>query len=760
MNSRYFFPHRNSKLLFCLVIFFLLNKVGVSAQTEENPKQIRNLISNAKNDTQKADLLFRMSAYYLTKTGESKADLDSASVLNFQGKQLSYQGKHKVGIAKSMLLDAKIDKEKGKREVSFSKTKEAIAYAEKNNLTEQKGDGYDEFSNYYDNSNLDEKIRLKEKALAFYKQSNSKKRQADVIKDLGELYGLTGNTDKSLSNLKESLKTYKSINYKQLQSVYNLLSEAEIQKSDYEEALKYGLLAEKTALAMNDNSLQLSSIYSNVGMVHYYLRQNNEAEEYWQKAIEIAKKFNDNGYVRTISANISTMLIRQRKFEEAIKFIKEYKAKYPIADQEFEMRENYILFSTYTIIKQFASAKIYYEKLKNHYGENAEKNNNSLSLLRSFSFYHYQTKQYADFYRTATLLDSFAKKAGNTLIQSENHLVWFKVDSTQGKYLDAIKHYQLYKNLSDTIFKGEKSKQISNLQVAFESEKKDKNIDFLTQQSKLQEVKIANDTFIKYVFIGSIVVLALFVALLYNRSRLKQKTNKKLEIKRQQIDEQNEQLKKLLTEKEWLLKEIHHRVKNNLQIVISLLNTQSAYLDNEDALMAIQNSQHRMHAMSLIHQKLYQSNNLASIDMSWYIYELVNYMKECFGTQKKINFILETEKVYLDVAQAVPLGLIINEAVNNTIKYAFPNGNKGNVLLSLKNIGENKYELIISDNGIGLSTNFNIEETDSLGMNLMRGLSDQLDGSFDLSNENGLTIQIMFIKNMEFEASAENPTTL
>ncbi len=223
--------------------------------------------------------------------------------------------------------------------------------------------------------------------------------------------------------------------------------------------------------------------------------------------------------------------------------------------------------------------------------------------------------------------------------------------------------------------------------------------------------------------------------MLYNRSRLKSNANKNLELKRKQIDEQNEQLKKLLSEKEWLLKEIHHRVKNNLQIVISLLNTQSAYLDNEDALMAIQNSQHRMHAMSLIHQKLYQSDNLSMIDMSWYIYELITYIKECYSSDRKINFTVDTDKVFLDVAQAVPMGLIVNEAVNNTVKYAFPDDRKGEVFVSFKNIGDDLCELRISDNGVGLPEDFNIEETESLGMNLMRGLTDQLDGTFHLENK-------------------------
>lgn len=241
------------------------------------------------------------------------------------------------------------------------------------------------------------------------------------------------------------------------------------------------------------------------------------------------------------------------------------------------------------------------------------------------------------------------------------------------------------------------------------------------------------------------IVSAIVLLLLYKQFRLKKKLNA-----------QHNVIQKLLCEKEWLLKEIHHRVKNNLQIVISLLHIQSEYLDNEDALMAIQNSQHRMYAMSLIHQKLYQSDNLANIDMSWYIYELIRYMKEWFDTDAKINFILNTEKVYLDVAQAVPFGLIINEAVNNAIKYAFPLDKKGEVIIELKSNGADNYQLIIADNGVGLPKDFEETERNSLGMNLMMGLTDQIDGIFEMKTQNGLIIKITFARNTEFEEKNEN----
>ncbi|WP_267406491.1 MULTISPECIES: histidine kinase dimerization/phosphoacceptor domain -containing protein [unclassified Chryseobacterium] len=728
--------------------------ISLKAQSKENPALLRTQIASSKENSQKIALLQKLSDFYINKKGEAKKDLDSAVILNKEAINLSLKIKDNLGKGKSMLLDAKIDRERGNKDAALSKIKNSITYFETHKMTEQTGEGYEELSFIYDNDpkNFDAKIKLKEKALALFKNSGSKIKQASVLKDLGELYLLKGDSDKSIDLLKQSLAVYQSVKFKETQAVYNFLSQAEIQKANYEEALKNGLAAEKIALSVNDNSLQMSSICSNVGMVYYYLRQNDDAMRYWEKALIIAKKNKDNGYVRTVANNMSTMLIRQKKFDQAIAMIKEYKAKYPIDDQQFEMREDYILFSTYTITKQFKNAEAYYKKLVGHYGENGEKFDNQTSLLRSFVFYHYQTKNYPAMYREATLFDSLAKKSGNDMLRSENHLILFKADSTQRKYADAITHYQLYKKFSDSVFNGEKSKQIGSLKIQFETEQKDKNIQLLTQKGKLQDIQIENDAFIKYVFIGSILVLILFAALLYNRSRLKNNANKKLELKRKQIDEQNEQLKKLLAEKEWLLKEIHHRVKNNLQIVISLLNTQSAYLDNEDALMAIQNSQHRMHAMSLIHQKLYQSDNLSMIDMSWYMYELINYIRECYSSENKIKFTVNAEKVFLDVAQAVPMGLIINEAVINTTKYAFPDDKKGEVIVSFKNTGNDNYELIISDNGVGLPAGFDMDATESLGMNLMRGLTDQLDGNFSIENNNGLKITITFRKNTEIEA--------
>jgi len=148
--------------------------------------------------------------------------------------------------------------------------------------------------------------------------------------------------------------------------------------------------------------------------------------------------------------------------------------------------------------------------------------------------------------------------------------------------------------------------------------------------------------------------------------------------------------------------------------------------------------------MSLIHQKLYNTENVSAIDMSLYIREMVSYLSESFNTGQRIRFEFAIEPLETDVSQAVPLGLILNEAITNAIKYAFPDNRTGVISISLSNTSPRQYLLVISDNGIGMLEQFSSKKPGSLGMSLMEGLSEDLDGKFSVENKNGTTIKVSF----------------
>lgn len=218
---------------------------------------------------------------------------------------------------------------------------------------------------------------------------------------------------------------------------------------------------------------------------------------------------------------------------------------------------------------------------------------------------------------------------------------------------------------------------------------------------------------------------------------------KKMKTQQRIISEKNTALEHLLSEKEWLLKEIHHRVKNNLQTVVSLLESQSFYLEN-DALLAIQSSKDRVYAMSLIHQKLYQNNAFGRIDLSVYIPELVQYLRDSFQVKQGIRFQLQVEKILLDISQAIPVGLILNEAITNCIKYAFVEGKSNEIRVTLGYLGTDTVELVIADNGIGFPEEFQLEKLDSLGIKLMRGLSEDIGGELKIDSSMGTSIRVTF----------------
>jgi two-component sensor histidine kinase len=177
---------------------------------------------------------------------------------------------------------------------------------------------------------------------------------------------------------------------------------------------------------------------------------------------------------------------------------------------------------------------------------------------------------------------------------------------------------------------------------------------------------------------------------------------------------------------------------------MSLLNSQAAYLADDAALSAIQESQHRVQAMALIHQKLYQSEQVARINMLAYIEEVIDYLRDFYYRPGPVEFRLDVEPIELDVTLAVPLGLIINEAVTNAFKYAFPDGRPGTVRLSLYRLTSTTYQLIIGDDGVGLPEGYNPSRSRSLGMTLMHGFSEQLGGELTITSARGLSISLVF----------------
>ena len=200
-----------------------------------------------------------------------------------------------------------------------------------------------------------------------------------------------------------------------------------------------------------------------------------------------------------------------------------------------------------------------------------------------------------------------------------------------------------------------------------------------------------------------------------------------------------EQINASLQEKLVLLREIHHRVKNNLQVISSLLNLQSGYIEDKKSLEIFRESQTRVKSMALIHEKLYQSKDLNKIEFSEYVRSLTRDLFTSYNIdQDRVKLIYNIEGVYFEIDTAILCGLIINELVSNSLKHAFPGGKRGHVFIDLKETSSNKYELILKDDGIGFPDNIDFRNTDSLGLQLVTTLTDQLGGKIDLLR-NGLT---------------------
>jgi len=207
-------------------------------------------------------------------------------------------------------------------------------------------------------------------------------------------------------------------------------------------------------------------------------------------------------------------------------------------------------------------------------------------------------------------------------------------------------------------------------------------------------------------------------------------------------------LKSSIKEKEVLIREIHHRVKNNMQIISSLLNLQHSFVEDEEIKTILKDSQSRVKSMALVHEKLYQTDDLAEINAAEYIRSLTTSMFNNYSVQPGVELILDVGEVFFDIDTAVPMGLVINELVSNSLKYAFPDDKTGKIYISLqKSSEERKYILKVEDDGVGFPEDIDFLNSRSLGLQLVKTLVDQLNGTVELDCSNGTSFKINIKQN-------------
>ncbi|MCC6463337.1 MAG: tetratricopeptide repeat protein, partial [Saprospiraceae bacterium] len=283
---------------------------------------------------------------------------------------------------------------------------------------------------------------------------------------------------------------------------------------------------------------------------------------------------------------------------------------------------------------------------------------------------------------------------------------------------EALGTLRQYVEHHDSILNVERSRQIAELETRYETEKKESTI--VRQQQAL-----AQSRWQFWLVTGGLILALAVGGVLWRLTR---------------------QLRRRNEEKEFLIKEIHHRVKNNLQILSSLLHLQARQITDENALDAVREGQNRVDAMGLIHQKLYMGDNVAAVDMPDYLRHLGDTLLESFGlTDERVQIRYAVQALRLDVDTAVPLGLIINELLTNSLKYAFPDGRAGQVDIALWQDEAGKLRLDVSDNGVGKAGAPALKGSTAFGTNLVQVLSKKLKGSLQTSEAGeGYSTQMVF----------------
>lgn len=454
------------------------------------------------------------------------------------------------------------------------------------------------------------------------------------------------------------------------------------------------------------------SYYNNRGLFWSHYGNSDSALKCFQKARTIFETIHlnnplskdDQFVLGLIEGNIGQAYMKLNMYEKAIPLLKK--------DIQSSLKSNNILNAAvsetelakcYMNLKQFSLSKQVLDSANFHL-KNIDDYKSRLEI----------TKQYANYY----------DKIG----VAQTSISFFN------KYITLRDSFEKEQNIKDLITTqvenqiSEKEELISENQKKIESTNKEVQRALLIRNSLIT---------------GGVLLIIIIIIITYQL--VKAKAQKKLlELKNKQIKTRNRIISKSLDEKDLLVKEVHHRVKNNLQIVSSLLKLQTLKTTNKDIQGSLNEAQERINSMAILHQLLYKNNQMTRLSFKEYLGNLVNQISSSFtSTNKRITVNVQLVELELDIDTAIPLGLITNEIMSNAFKHAFK-GEEGIIDIELKKQVNDTYSLKISDNGVGIPANFDIENIESLGLDIVSILSEQINAELKIYNQNGAHFEIIF----------------
>ncbi|MCX6351287.1 MAG: tetratricopeptide repeat protein [Bacteroidetes bacterium] len=545
----------------------------------------------------------------------------------------------------------------------------------------------------------DSALYYDKRALEIDIERKDKQHEAIVLNNIGLDYRELFDYPKALGYFLKSLKINKEIKSENIGTAIYYIGIIYQDIHDYKNALKYGLEADKILGKIGNKYVQ-SANYGQLGETYLCLSDYNKALECFKKGYLLNLEVGNKQSAATLVGNVGKVYALKKKYDEAFRYFRKALKDSKEIDDKFTMATTMLYMgSTYADIKDYKHAV--------EYGEKAVK------LSREI----------------------------NDLQVLHNALEGLSLSYEKMNHSDkALLVFKEAKKVGDSILNTDKQKEITRKQMQF---------DFDMKQVSIKAAQDKRDAIAKEVrgreklqrnaLIAGAVFLLLLSCILFFNYRENVKKNIVLNAKNTAIEIRDK-------EKELLLKELHHRVKNNLQIVSSLLKLQSRLLKDENAIYAIQDSRNRVDAMAMIHEKLYQGNALREIPILEYVNNLISNVAASYGVPTEgIELDIKIENINMDVETAIPIGLILNELVSNAFKHAFINTPKPYLEIVLQ-ITEQGYFIKVHDNGAGVPKDFDIKESKSFGMDLVASLISQLAGKINIYSEEGSSFEISIPK--------------